>query len=191
MKPAALIIIASLLAASSLRTVAQDTNAAAAPEQDSFKFIAEKNIFDPNRTGRTRYRRGGPQRHVERVSLVGTTVDNGSAAAFFAGDGVPDKPLKSGDEVKDFRISQITEDGVRLVGATNTFVLDFEGRRSLRREEKGPWQGSTDISEPVAASEGNGDEPAPAAHGSAPPAGGSGESDIIKRLRLKREQEEK
>ncbi|MGA2175503.1 MAG: hypothetical protein ABSH38_11025 [Verrucomicrobiota bacterium] len=190
MKSFAPIIIASLLVAS-MRAPAQETNAGARPDFNSFKIIAERNIFDPTRTGRRRP--GAPPRRVERVSLVGTSIDNGDAVAIFTGNGVPERPFKTGDTVKDFKIVQITLDSVRLTGVTNTnmFVMDYDSRRSLRREENGPWQGSSDLSDPVLIPSGNADDPAPSASASAPPAGGGGESDIIKRLRLKREQEEK
>ncbi len=189
MKSLAPILMASLLAAFALQAQAQGTNAADGLGIDSFQIIAQKNIFDPTRTRRRSFQTG-PRIRVERVSLVGTSVDNGDVAAFFAGDGVPDRPLKPGDAVKDFKIVQITEDGVRLAGVTNTntFVLDFENRRSLRREEKGPWQGSSDLSDPVAITSSDSDDTAPSATGSAPPSR-PGESDIERRLRLKREQE--
>jgi hypothetical protein len=129
---------------------------------------------------------------VERVSLVGISVDNGDAAVFFTGNGVPERPLKKGDAVKEFKIVQITEDGVRLAGVTNTnmFVLDLENRRSLRREENGPWQGSSDLTDPVAITSSEGDEAAPSASATAPRTGGGAADSIIERLR-KRKLEEK
>jgi hypothetical protein len=192
MKLFAPIIIASLLAAS-MRAPGQETNTTEKRDFESFKIIAQRNIFDPTRTGRRAFGSRGPQRRVERVSLVGTSIDNGDAVAIFTGNGVPERPFKTGETVKDFKIVQITLDSVRLTGVTNTnmFVMDYDSRRSLRREENGPWQGSSDLSDPVPIASGNADDPAPSASASAPPAGGGGESDIIKRLRMKREQEEK
>jgi hypothetical protein len=183
------IVIALFLAAASLRAVAQESVGPEKLDFDSFKIIGQKNIFDPTRTGRRR-----PQaapRLVERVSLVGTSVDAGDEAAFFTGSGVPDKPLKVGDSVKELKIVQITENGVRLTGPTNTFVLDFDNRRSLRRELNGPWQGSTDTSDPApTAASGNSDDAASPAVASATPSSGGASDSVIERLR-KRKLEEK
>jgi hypothetical protein len=185
MRTFAPMLIALLLAASSLAAPGQETNGAEKLDFDSFKIISQKNIFNPTRTGGRAPRRVVPQRLVERVSLVGTSVDPGDEAAFFTGTGVPDRPLKVGDSVKELKIVQITEDGVRLTGPTNkTFVLDFETRRSLRREENGPWQGSADQSDPAPVVRSNSDEPAKSATPS-----GSGDNDVMEKLRKRRMEE--
>ena len=178
-----------LLVAASMASLAQETNSVEGLDFDSFKIITQRNIFDPTRTGRRRPT-AGPQRRIERISLVGTIIDPKGEAAFFTGSGVPDKPLKVGDSVKDLKVVQITEDGARLKDQSNTFVLDFESRRSLRREENGPWQGSSDTSDPTPVASANTDEAGSSA--STPvikPASGP-DSDIIERLR-KRKMEEK
>src|SRR5208282_3152728 len=100
MKSLAPIVMALFLAASSLTAAAQESNGAEKLDLDSFKIISQRNIFDPTRTGR-RARSRPAARLVERVSLVGTSVDPGEEAAFVTGDGVPDRPLKLGDAVKE------------------------------------------------------------------------------------------
>ena len=185
------IFIVALLATFSLASLAQETNSAPdGLDFDSFKIITQRNIFDPTRTGRRPTRRDGPQRRIERVSLVGTSLDPKGEAAFFTGSGVPDKPLKVGDSLKELKIVQITEDGVRLKGQSNTFVLDFENRRSLRREENGPWQGSSDTSDTAPVATANTDEAGSSASTTAvKPASGS--PDTVAEMLRKRRLEEK
>jgi len=81
---------------------------------------------------------------------------------------------------------------VRLSSSNNVFVLDLVKRRSLRRVDDGPWEGSSDMSEPVTISTNTTDEVAASAPGrrerrTAPR---PGESAIERKLRLRREQEE-
>jgi hypothetical protein len=186
----ATILIAFLLAAFCLAAPAQETNGVEKLDFDSFKIISQKNIFDPTRSARRANQgRPPPPKLVERVGLTGTFVDSGERVTFLSGNGVPDKPLKVGDTVKDLKIVQITEDGVRLNDPTNTFVLDFENRRSLRRVENGPWQGSSDQSDPAPVASTNSDDSSKPAAASTTPA--SGGDSIIERLRKKREMEEK
>ena len=185
----AFILVSVLLAAVSMASLAQETNTAEGLDFDSFKIITQRNIFDPTRTGRRVTKREGPQRRIERVSLVGTSIDPKEAAAFFTGSGVPDKPLKVGDSLKEMKIVEITEDGVRLKGQTNTFVLDLENRRSLRREENGPWQGSSDTSDPTPVVSANSDGAGSSASTpAAKPASGPADS-IAERLRKRRLEE--
>jgi hypothetical protein len=183
------IFVSALLAALSLACLAQETNSVEGLDFDSFKIITQRNIFDPTRSGR-RVGRERPQLRIERVLLVGTVVDPREEAAQFTGAGVPDKFLKVGDSLKDLKVVQITEDGVRLKGQSNTFVLDFEKRRSLRREENGPWQGSSDISDPAPVASANADEAGSSASTPALKPASGPDSDIIERLR-KRKMEEK
>lgn len=192
MKLPSAIFISVVLATSSLVARGQATNAADGLDFDSFKIITQRNIFDPNRTGRHVAKAAAGPRRIERVSLVGTIIDPREVAAFFTGSGVPDKPFKVGDSVKELKITQITEDGVRLKGQSNTFVLDFENRRSLRREENGPWQGSSDTSDPTPVASASTDETASSSSSSAPAAAATpstGVDTVAERLRKRRLEE--
>ncbi|MGO8698361.1 MAG: hypothetical protein ACLQVY_11660 [Limisphaerales bacterium] len=183
------ILVSVLLAAAGMASLAQETNSVEGLDFDSFKIITQRNIFDPTRTGR-RVRRE-PQRRVEFVRLAGIVIDPKEEAVQFTGSGVPDKFLKVGDSVKDLKVVQITEDGARLKeGQSNAFVLDFEKRTSLRREENGPWQVSSDTSDPAPVASANSDEAGSSASTpAAKPA--SGTADSITEMLKKRRSEEK
>jgi hypothetical protein len=66
----------------------------------------------------------------------------------------------------------------------------METRRSLRRVDDGPWGGSSDQAEPVDISTNTTEQTAASAPG-AVDATHPGESAVERRLRLRREQEEK
>jgi hypothetical protein len=183
-------ILFSLLLAVGAATQAQETNSGGGPDLKSFEMIWRNNIFDQSRVG-LRSNDGRPrQPRVEHLILNGIGAGLGDAEAAFGGVGSSDGMLKLGDRVGGFELSQITPDSVKLTNGTNTFVLDMVSRRSLRRVDNGPWEGSTDQAEAVDISTNTADETAvstPAAADAARP----GESAIERRLRLRREQEEK
>jgi hypothetical protein len=191
MKKTTSILFTLLLAVSFGRAFAQETNSETGTDFTSFDIIARKNIFDQSRTGilgRNRPAQRVPR--IDRLTLLGIGGDHGNGEVYFSGAG-GDRFLKVGDHIDGFAVNRITLDSVRLVNASNTFVLDMDKRRSLRRMDDGPWEGSSDISEPVVASTTD----VTASAGAATPAGASparpGESDIERKLRLRREQEEK
>ncbi|HEY3857795.1 MAG TPA: hypothetical protein VGO67_25705 [Verrucomicrobiae bacterium] len=197
MKRLTLILFSLLLAAGGVKARAQETNSQpdmetnAAPAQDSnsFDLIIRKNIFDQSRTGRRRNDRPRAPR-VERLILQGIAAGLGDAEAIFGGSSSSDRMLKVGDHLSGFKLSQITPDAVKLTDGTNTFVLDMEKRRSLRRTDDGPWEGSMETTAAPAVSTNAPDETAssnaPASDGAHP-----GETAIERKLRLRREQEEK
>jgi hypothetical protein len=198
MKRLTIILFSLLLAVGGLKARAQETNSEPAaetnapPAQDSnsFDLIARKNIFDQSRTG---IHRGGERPRaprIERVILEGIGAGLGDAEAVFGGGNSSDRMLKVGDHLSGFRLSQITPDAVKLTDGTNTFVLDMEKRRSLRRTDNGPWEGSMESAAPPVVSTNAPEETASsttAAAGAAHP----GETAIERKLRLRREQEEK
>jgi hypothetical protein len=191
MKRTPYILFLLLLAAGCMAAFAQETNTQEGLDFNSFDIIARKNIFDQSRRGILG--RGGPIQRVpriDRLTLRGIGGDHGNGEVYLEGAG-GDRFVKVGDHIDGFEVNRITLDSVRLVNGSNTFVLDMDRRRSLRRMDDGPWEGSSDISEPVVASTtdatGSPDAAAPAGASPARP----GESDIERKLRLRREQEEK
>jgi hypothetical protein len=192
MKQLASILISMLLAAGGVTAQAQETNSEPGQDLKSFDIVFRKNIFDQSRTGIRSL--NGPRRQaprVERLTLEGIGGNQSDPEAIFGGVASSDRPLKVGDHVSGFELSQITPDCVKLTNSTNVFVLDFANRRSLRRVDNGPWEGSGDQSEPVNTSTNTTDVTAAAATASAVDAAHPGESAIERRLRLRREQEEK
>jgi hypothetical protein len=204
MKRLTLILFSLLLAAGGVKAEetnsapAADTNAApaadtsSAPAQDSnsFDLIVRKNIFDQSRTGLRRRGERPRAPRVERVILEGIGEGLGDAEAVFGGSSSSDRMLKVGDHLSGFRLSQITPDAVKLTDGTNTFVLDMEKRRSLRRTDDGPWEGSMESAMPPAVSTNAPDETA-SSTAAATDAAHPGETPIERKLRLRREQEEK
>jgi hypothetical protein len=187
MKQLAPILFSLLLAAGSVTASAQETNSPPGQDFSSFDIIARKNIFDQSRTGIRALNGRRRQPQIERITLLGIGGDFGLGEAYFGGN---DTPLKVGDHVHGFELSRMTPDCVRLSNSTNTFVLDLVDRRSLRRVDGGLWEGSSDLADPVDIATNNSDDTA-ASPPSAADAPHPGESPIERKLRLRREQEEK
>jgi hypothetical protein len=187
MKRLAPILFSLLLAAGSMTASAQETNSEAGPDLKSFDILWRKNIFDQTRTG---VRSNTPERRqprVERLILKGVSTGLGDAEANFGGDSF----LKVGDHVSGFDLIQITtNESVKLTSGTNTFFLDMETHRSLSRVDNGPWEGSSEQAEPVDISTNTAEQTAVSAPGAAD-AAHPGETPIERKLRLRREQEEK
>ena len=191
MKQLNAILFSLLLAAGGVTASAQETNSDDGLDFKSFDIIARKNIFDQSRTGVRG--RGGPVRpqpRIERLTLLGIGGDHGVGEATFGGNGASERFLKVGDHIDGFDVSRMTPDCVRLTNSSNVFVLDLIERRSLRRVDDGPWEGSSDQSEPVVIST-NSAEVTASAPTAAADAAHPGESAIERKLRLRREQEEK
>jgi hypothetical protein len=170
-----------------LAASAQETNAGAALDWSSFESIAQKNIFDPTRSGR-----GG--RSKLRAAAVRTFTFCGTIeeVAIFKGDGVPAKggDMKVGDTINGFKVMQIPmryneSPIVKLTDPGGAIVVLQEGE-SMRREEDGPWT-KTDQPPPaaVAAPEAEVDE----STASSSPAS-AGENDVLAKLRARHKQEE-
>jgi len=180
-----LIIPILLSLAAGGKAAAQTTNAGADLDWNSFQSIAQKNIFDPTRA------KGVRPGVVKKAAVVRTFTFRGATsfssvddAAFFTGDGAEAKGYVTGDLINGFTIRKITLDSVTLA-QPNGDILVLQMDDSMRREEEGPWNKS--------------DQPAPSplvildtkAEGPGTSSGPPGESEVLKRLRLKREQENK
>jgi hypothetical protein len=166
-----------------LAATAQETNAGAALDWSSFEPIAQKNIFDPTRSGRAGSR-GRP-----RAAAVRTFTFRGSDGyvAFFTGEGTPRKGyVKVGDLINGFKVRQITLHFVKLA-EPNGNIVELKEDNTMRREEDGPWTKSDQPATAVVASP---ETQAGESTASSSPAS-AGVNDILAKLRLKREQEEK
>lgn len=168
-------------------------SASARPDFSAFRIIAERNIFDPNRRGsRSNGTRERP-RAVDSIGLVGVMSYEKGTFAFFDGSSSSyRKALKQNDSIAGYRLESINGDQVRLAEGTNHFELRVGNQ--LRREDGGPWRLSRQ-SESFAAS----GSPASTTSTSSstttistsnPTAASSGdESDVLRRLRERRERE--
>ena len=176
------LLLPALLLGTATPIQAQSTNAYAGPEYQAFKLIADRNIFDPNRSSRSR----GPtekQVRVESFALIGTMSYDKGDFAFFDGSSLEFKKVfKTGDTIAGYRIAAITSDAVRL--EVNGAQTELRVGMQMKREDEGEWQRSART----------------LAAASATPAQVSGEksggestggeqSEVLKRLVQQREQE--
>lgn len=174
--------------------VPQGAGRPAAParlDQASFRIISERNIFNPTRSSRAASMKaeGEPKKvvKIESVSLVGTMSYEKGDFAFFDGSGSDfKKVVKPEETIAGFKVQQISFNQVSLVREGKTMNLAVGDK--LRRQDDGPWEvtAATDKSsaESTAASSG-------ASSSDESSSGDGGESEVLKRLLKKREQEMK
>jgi len=162
-------------------------------DYSAFRIIADRNIFDPNRyprrPGETRARTA--PRTTDSLTLVGTMSYERGEFAFFDGSSSDyRKALKLTDVIAGYKVCNITPGAVQLAAGTN--VLELPVGMQLRREEDGPWQLAGRSGSPAAAPASTSTNAAAATTASgtnAASGSAEAESDIIKRLMQRREQE--
>ena len=173
-----------------LSAVAQETNADGVLDWSSFKSIAQKNIFDPTRSGgRGTIRIARPRPAVVRTFTFHGTMDQ---VACFTGDGVPSSGYVSvGDTINGFKVMKIPVEYVELPTVVltdpNGSIVVLKEDESMRREEDGPWNKSDQPAPMVIENPETRVDESDSTSSPAP----ADESEILKRLRLKREQEDK
>jgi hypothetical protein len=153
----------------------------AKPDFSAFKIITERNVFDPNRVPHRPGFQPKPKT-VESFALVGVMTYEKGTFAFFDGTSSDyRKALKAADTIAGFKLTNIEDNAVKLILGTNQ--VDLRVGMQLRREEAGDWVPSSQTDAYAA--------PAASATAStqSPAGAGGGESDVLERLRKKREQE--
>lgn len=181
-----ILTIGLLLAGSPLVVAQEDTNSAAGTSYNSFRIISDKNIFNPNRSGRIRDVTPTRRTQVDSFKLVGTMDYEKGKFAFFDGTSSEyRKTLKQSDIIAGYRIADISQTSVKLLASSNSTITLTVGSQ-LRRTDGGPW-GMISKAEPVPGANAmptdNADITAKAATLN------GAESDALKRLLLKRMQE--
>jgi hypothetical protein len=167
----------------------EDTNALSSNDFSSFRIIAEKNIFNPNRSAHVeRGDRATPARAVtvESFTLNGTLAYEKGRFAFFEGSSPAyRKSLKPDEKIAGFQIKDIAYDHVTL--ETNGQSLEMKVGMQMKRENEGEWQlaARSEASAPAGASS----QTVESEEAESP--SGSGENDVLKRLLQKREEENK
>ena len=118
---------------------------------EAFQLVVERNIFNPNRVGRTRSNSDEKQPRVDEISLVGTMESERGRVAFFESpDSAYRKALREGETMGDFRVQRIANDGVELMREEKPLALKIS--QQLRRPEGGEWTvRATPAAVPVAA----------------------------------------
>lgn len=114
--------------------------AAPAPAKgfDAFLIVVERNIFNPNRTGRTRGDPSAPAPREDEIALVGTMAyEKGQVAFFNSPEPAFAKAARVGESVGDFKVQRITAQGVDLLQGDKEVKLNVTDR--LRRPPGGEW----------------------------------------------------
>ena len=161
-------------------------NAVSSLDYAAFRIIVDRNIFDPNRFARGPGRVRSRPRSVDWLKLTGTmSYTKGTFAVFDSNSSDYRQVLKPADSIAGFKLTNIADNGVKLVSGTN--VLDLAVGQQLRREEDGPWLLSDSpgsYSEtPASTSASSSSTPASAA---ADAAASGPDSDILKRMMERR-----
>ena len=105
---------------------------------NAFRLVTERNIFNPNRIGRTRAADDTPPPRVETIAFVGTMeTDRGLRAFFDSTDSAYKKTLREGETVAGFTVQRISADSVELVRDDKATPLRMT--QQLRRTEGGDW----------------------------------------------------
>jgi hypothetical protein len=173
-----------LLLASGLLGRAQTTNAVARADYQSFKIITDRNIFDPNRSSRSSRSgtEGSRPTRVESFALVGTMSYENGTYAFFDGTGSSyRKAVKAGDTIAGHKVADISADRVKL--ESNGRQIELSVGLQMKKQDEGEWQ-LAGRAEPFGTS-----SPATATAEKADSTSSGEESDVLKKLMQKREQE--
>ncbi len=151
------------------------------PDFSGFKLITERNIFDPNRVP---HRPGAPppvQKTIDSFALVGLMRYDKGTFAFFDGSSADyRKAVKLDDSIAGYKVTNINASTITLKAGTNQ--VELRVGMQLKRTEGGDWIASAQ-SEAYAASTTSSGE----THAGSAPSGS--DSDVIERLRKRREQE--
>jgi len=148
---------------------------------DAYRIIVERNIFNPNRVGRTRDRSDEKLPRVDTIALVGTMQSDKGVVAFFdSPDAAFRKTLHEGQSVGEFKVEKIQPNEVELSRGGKPVTLKVA--QQLRRPEGADWSVSavepprTDATGAPAATATGPAEPA------APPAIPADASDVVRRM---------
>ena len=164
-------------------------NSPTRPQFSSFRLIAERNIFDPNRFPRRGPATGPAPKTIESFALVGILSYEKGTFAFFDGSSAAyKKALKVADTIAGYKLTDLTPEAVKLAAGTNQ--VELRVGTYLRREEQGEWtlaKGAETYSASTAATTASTVTPGVAPAGAAATTGA--ENDVLERLRKKREQE--
>lgn len=112
------------------------------PDFNSFRIILERNIFNPNRIGRTRGGGDEVQARTDQLALVGTLQsDQGDLALFDGSESAFRKSLRAGQTVAGYTVKGVTATSVQL--EKDGKLLQLKVGQQLTRETGGDWIAST------------------------------------------------
>ena len=116
------------------------TDASAAPTTsfEGFRLISDRNIFNPNRTGRRDRSDEAAAPRLDLINLVGTMESGRGLRAFFDGSSSAfRKALRVGDAVDAFKVTQVSPNEVELEREGNK--ISMRVGQQLRRPDGGEW----------------------------------------------------
>lgn len=176
-------LLVLLFALSPLQAAESATNAASRFDFSAYRIIAERNIFNTNRSARvSRSNRPAEKpRQVESLSLVGTlSYEKGSFAFFDGSRSDYRKACPIQGRIGEFTVQEIKPEGVKLTDSTNHYELTVG--MAMRREDESPWRimSTSEASPPRRDEEAN---------SSSSGASEGPTSEILRRLREKRAKE--
>ena len=182
-----------LFAATGLPAIAQETNTASRLDYPAFRIIAERNIFNQNRSrgsGGNGYRNRQDRRvRTDAFALRGTMSYEKGRFAFFDGTSLDyRKAAQTDDTIAGFKVAEVGRDSVKL--ESNGKQIELQIGMQMKKPEQGNWElasGADVIDFNASASTGETNTTTNTEAGSSTSSGG--ESDILKRLLQKREQE--
>jgi hypothetical protein len=105
---------------------------------ESFRLITDRNIFNPNRTGRRDRSADDAPARLDVIALVGTIDSDKGLRAIFDGSDAPfRKALHVGESVDKFKVTQIASDVVSLERDGKTIAMRVG--QQFRRPDGGDW----------------------------------------------------
>ena len=115
-----------------------DSSVAPAVSFEAFRLITDRNIFNPNRTGRRDRSSEDQAARVDVIALVGTMDSDRGLRAFFDGsDAAFRKAVHVGESVEQFKVAQIAPSAVNLERDGKTLAVAVG--QQLRRPIGGDW----------------------------------------------------
>jgi hypothetical protein len=182
-----LCVVAVLVMAGCWAASAQETNTPSRTDYSFFRMIADRNIFNPDRSPReSRSRRDRREASVDAFALVGTMSYQKGQFAFF--DGTSEayrKVLERDGVIAGYKVAEITPSAVKLEVASKRVELKVG---SQMRHEGASWQLVAQSELPVEAETvDNSDSSAPSSSADSGPGGEV--NDVLKKLMQRREQE--
>jgi hypothetical protein len=105
---------------------------------ETFRLISDRNIFNPNRTGRRDRTVEEKPARIDVIALVGTMDSDRGLRAFFDGsENNFRKALRVGDSVDKFKVTRISPQTVEL--ERDGKPLSVRVGQQLRRSEGADW----------------------------------------------------
>ena len=183
-----LLLTAGRLAAQ--QTNSPQTNSPSGLKFDSFQLINQRNIFDPTRRPRLIRDDNAPRHTYDYFTLSGTMSYEDKKFAFFEGSGSQyrNHAYAPSESINGYKIAEIANNYVKLMAASNQPVNLSVGMQ-MRRTDNGPWS-LVARPDPTAMPPGetNADGSSEPGADAIPMVGGA-DSDVIRRLMQRREQE--